>query len=223
MQDAIIKGNGNSRYLKTVAAALSLYPTYEDFLRALVAGNFPIDLNGINEAGWTQQGTPLNKANLLPDTLATSLGLPATATVADALSKLLANINTVEADGVKIEIVSYVGTGTSGASVPCSITASGEILAAVSLGFLGDADQYVPNIVYSGNSALAFRAFMVANHLETSYKAYRGFMANGNPSLCYGKKSSDGKTFQWYYNTSGSPGIQLNQQGGIYYFLVFCK
>lgn len=85
MQDAIIKGNGNSRYLKTVAAALSLYPTYEDFLHALVAGNFPIDLNGINEAGWTQQGTPLNKANLLPDALATSLGLPATATVADAL------------------------------------------------------------------------------------------------------------------------------------------
>lgn len=88
MQDAIIKGNGNSRYLKTVAAALSLYPTYEDFLQALVAGNFPIDLNGINADGWTQQGTPLNKANLLPDTLATSLGLPTTATVADALGSL---------------------------------------------------------------------------------------------------------------------------------------
>lgn len=63
MQDGIIAGNGSSRYLKTVAAALSLYPTYEDFITALIAGTFPIDLNGINEAGWSRQGTPLNKRN----------------------------------------------------------------------------------------------------------------------------------------------------------------
>ena len=48
MQDGIIAGNGSSRYLKTVAAALSLYPSYEDFITALIAGTFPIDLNGIN-------------------------------------------------------------------------------------------------------------------------------------------------------------------------------
>lgn len=89
MQDAIIKGNGNSRFLKTVAAALSLYPTYEDFLQALVAGNFPIDLNGINADGWTQQGTPLNKGNLLSDTVEKAIwNNIGNRTVNDALSVL---------------------------------------------------------------------------------------------------------------------------------------
>lgn len=86
MQDAIIKGNGNSRYLKTVAAALSLYPTYEDMLQAMIAGTFPIDLNGINAEGWTQQGTPLTKGTLLSDAVAASLGLGTDATVSDALA-----------------------------------------------------------------------------------------------------------------------------------------
>lgn len=75
MQDAIIKGIGNSRYLKTVGEALSLYPTYEDFMQAMVAGIFPVDFNGINKDGWTQLGTLLNKANLLSDTVISTLGL----------------------------------------------------------------------------------------------------------------------------------------------------
>lgn len=52
VQDGIIKGTGNSRYLKSVANFLSLYPNYEAFAAALIAGELPIDLNGINEAGW---------------------------------------------------------------------------------------------------------------------------------------------------------------------------
>lgn len=88
MQDGIIAGNGNSRYLKTVSAALGLYPTYEDFMAALIAGTFPIDLNGINTSGWTQQGTALNKANLLADSTATSLDLSTSATVNDAINQL---------------------------------------------------------------------------------------------------------------------------------------
>lgn len=75
MTDGIIKGTGNSRYLKTVAEAISLYPTYEEFLQALVAGTFPIDLNGINADGWTQIATALNKANLLTDETAALYGL----------------------------------------------------------------------------------------------------------------------------------------------------
>lgn len=67
MQDGIIKGVGNSRFLKSVPAFLTLYPTYEAFAEALIAGTLPVDLNGINEAGWTQLGTALNKANLLSD------------------------------------------------------------------------------------------------------------------------------------------------------------
>lgn len=96
MQDAVIKGIGNSRYLKTVGEALSLYPTYEDFLQAMIAGTFPVDFNGINKDGWTQLGTPLNKANLLSDTVISTLGLStgANSTPNDAFN-VLANVGNV--------------------------------------------------------------------------------------------------------------------------------
>ena len=96
MQDAIMKGNGNSRYLKTVGEALSLYPTYEDFLQAMIAGTFPVDFNGINKDGWTQLGTLLNKANLLSDTVISTLGLSTgvNSTPNDAFN-VLANIGNV--------------------------------------------------------------------------------------------------------------------------------
>lgn len=91
-----MKGNGNSRYLKTVGEALSLYPTYEDFLQAMIAGTFPVDFNGINKDGWTQLGTHLNKANLLSDTVISTLGLStgANSTPNDAFN-VLANIGNV--------------------------------------------------------------------------------------------------------------------------------
>jgi hypothetical protein len=79
-----------------VGEALSLYPTYEDFMQAMVAGIFPVDFNGINKDGWTQQGTLLNKANLLSDTVISTLGLStgADSTPNDAFN-VLANIGNV--------------------------------------------------------------------------------------------------------------------------------
>ncbi len=92
MKDGIISGNGNSRYLKTVAAAMELYPTYQEFLQALIAGTFPIDLNGINNAGWSQLGTPLNKGNLLSDNTETRLwGSAGNHTVDQALGRILSS------------------------------------------------------------------------------------------------------------------------------------
>ena len=75
---------------------MSLYPTYEDFLQAMIAGTFPVDFNGINKDGWTQRGTPLNKANLLSDTVISTLGLStgANSTPNDAFN-VLANIGNV--------------------------------------------------------------------------------------------------------------------------------
>lgn len=75
MRDAAIKGTGNSRYLKSVSDFLTKYPTYEAFADALVTGTLPIDLNGINTAGWAQLGTALNKAGLMTDTTAALVGL----------------------------------------------------------------------------------------------------------------------------------------------------
>ena len=73
MQDAITKETGNSRYLKSVSGFLSLYPNYEAFAQALVAGTLPVDLNGINPDGWAQEGTPLD--SLLTDATAALAGL----------------------------------------------------------------------------------------------------------------------------------------------------
>ena len=77
MKDMIPSGDGNSRFLKSVAHFATLYPNYAAFVAALVAGTLPIDLNGINAEGCDQVGTPLNKANLLTDDTVDALGISA--------------------------------------------------------------------------------------------------------------------------------------------------
>ena len=66
----------------------------------------------------TQEGDALNKANLLPDEVATALGLTGNPQVKDALTQLF-NIANPKA---KIATSSYTGTGTYGADNPCSLT-----------------------------------------------------------------------------------------------------
>lgn len=72
MKDSILKGTGNSRFLKSAVPAGT---SWADALAMLQAGTFPIDFNGINTEGFQQVGTPLNKANLLKDVNALTLGL----------------------------------------------------------------------------------------------------------------------------------------------------
>ena len=88
MKDSIILGTGNSRYLKSVENFKALYPTYDDFAAALVAGALPVDFNGINPAGFQQVGNVLGKAALLKDDTAALYGLPNTAVPDDALRLL---------------------------------------------------------------------------------------------------------------------------------------
>ena len=109
MQDFIPNGTGNSRYLKSVASFLTDYPNYAAFAAALIAGTLPLDLNGVNPSGYSQLGTPLNKANLLDDATATALEL-SDQTVNGALLKLN--------ERAKIQVVTYVGDGTYGSSNP---------------------------------------------------------------------------------------------------------
>lgn len=75
MQDFVPNGTGNSRYLKSVENFKMLYPTYDDFVAALVDGTLPVDFNGINMSGIAQIGTALNKATLLTDATAAMYGL----------------------------------------------------------------------------------------------------------------------------------------------------
>lgn len=89
MHDSIPKGEGNSRFLKSVSDFLVRYPTYQDFAAALVAGTMPVDI-GLNADGWLVLGMALSKMNLLRDETATELGIdnPAEATVDDAFNAI---------------------------------------------------------------------------------------------------------------------------------------
>ena len=66
----------------------------------------------------TQAGDALNKANLLPDDVATALGLTGNPQVKDALLSL----NTLSSTKAKIETASYTGTGTYGGSNRSALT-----------------------------------------------------------------------------------------------------
>lgn len=85
MIDSVLKGTGNSRFLKSAVPAGT---SWADALAMLQAGTFPIDFNGINAEGFQQVGTPLNKANLLKDATAAQIGLPPSTTPDDMFQAL---------------------------------------------------------------------------------------------------------------------------------------
>lgn len=87
MIDSVLKGIGNSRFLKSAVPAGT---SWADALAMLQAGTFPIDFNGINTDGFQQVGTPLNKANLLKDATAAQIGLPPS-TTPDGMFQALGN------------------------------------------------------------------------------------------------------------------------------------
>lgn len=87
MIDSVLKGTGNSRFLKSAVPAGT---SWADALAMLQAGTFPIDFNGINTEGFQQVGTPLNKANLLKDATAAQIGLPPS-TTPDGMFQALGN------------------------------------------------------------------------------------------------------------------------------------
>lgn len=87
MIDSVLKGTGNSRFLKSAVPAGT---SWADALAMLHAGTFPIDFNGINTEGFQQVGTPLNKANLLKDVTAAQIGLPPS-TTPDGMFQALGN------------------------------------------------------------------------------------------------------------------------------------
>ena len=125
-----------------------------------------------------------------------------------SLQSKVASLSSLVNGKAQAQVVSYVGTGTYGASNPCSITASFPIDVAIALGYQ---DYY--NIY--GNMDI-HTPVMVSSTLTTSYVGNRGFTENSSSLAAYGKKSYDGKTFSWYGTSNGS---QLNSSGFTYYFL----
>lgn len=88
MKDMVPKATGNSRLLRSSIPADT---THDELVSMLRAGTFPFDFAGLNAAGISQQGTPLNKSTLLSDETVQKLGIPgsaADATVNDAFMQL---------------------------------------------------------------------------------------------------------------------------------------
>lgn len=85
MKDMITAGTGNSRWLKS---SIPDGTTWEQALELFRNGSFPIDFNGVNPDGITQEGTPLNSVTLLADQVAVNIGLPDTATPSEAIQAL---------------------------------------------------------------------------------------------------------------------------------------
>lgn len=117
MTDTIAKGSGNSRTLKTVPNALTLYPDFSAMMAALIDGTFPIDLGPLNDAGLQVHGTDLGKDTLLADATEASIwGAAANRTVDQALAQLRALVSTAQstANGkLRAEVGTYDGTVTS--------------------------------------------------------------------------------------------------------------
>ena len=157
----------------------------------------------------TQEGTPLNKANLLTDATAALFGLGANAVPNDVFSTvraLIARNATDIANGVKIETGSYVGTGEYNwpTPVPNELTFS-----------------IVPKIVF-----LYSEDYTSYNTIPTHYFFFNGqssFIPDGTSSGSNALTWS-GKTVSWYYNyyvsvsqADGSK-FQFNTDGKVYYY-----
>lgn len=194
MVDGIIDGNGDSRLLQTVSDALTTYPTYNDFMTALIAGTFPIDL--LLGTGWDTVGTPLSKSSLLTDAVVAAIEAATSAfsgepTVSEAFNKIVGALS----GGFSITKGTYTGNGTYGSSNKNSLALSANarfviIAGSEGIGFLGRTASYGRSI--TGTTATTPQPLVV---------------------------SLTDNTWYWYNATNATN--QLNLNNTTYTYLVF--
>ena len=180
----------------------------------------------------TQAGTPWSMETVLQSVVAQALGLTQSDPVPnDAFAKLASAafvsgsgdalvdaLGTVLLDvpGVLSEVGSYTGTGQTGASGACSVTADFEIAALIILASYDDG---------SAQSKLySYGCVLTADMLTTSYKSGVGLYDsyyNSQSGTIYARISADGKTFSWYNTASSSYAyVQFNESGVKYFYLL---
>lgn len=88
------------------------------------------------------------------------------------------------------------------------------------LGYVRADGSYSPSL---GASSGGYCVHLInVDKLTTSYQTGLG-LANYSGLEAYGKKSSDGKTFSWYYSTTSSsngPNYQCNISGLTYHYAI---
>ncbi len=117
-------------------------------------------------------------------------------------------------DKARVQVVSYVGTGTYGSSNPNSLTFNFapkivKFLFQVEVG-IGNHSK-IENFQQDGE-----QYYMVSDRLTTEFAQGEGF--GYNSYAVRGKKSADGKTFTWYTDINSQ--AQGNQKGMKYYFIA---
>ena len=93
MKDQIIKGTGDSRFMRS---SIPTDATLADIIAMLRAGEFPFDFAGYNAEGIDTFGTELNKENLLQDSTANLLDLTSEATINDFLAVVANLLNSIQ-------------------------------------------------------------------------------------------------------------------------------
>ena len=165
-----------------------------------------------------------SKDEILSNATKTIYGLGSDAVPDDVLSLLKTLVSNAQtsADGKSsIELVSYVGTGTSGPSNPTSMTFSVAPDFFMFLGYKQEGTFYDSHAFYvntkgtitASTSGGSISSWMT-DILPTSYASGTG------PRM---KKSQDGKTISWYHqysDGSGTSAISQRNHSGIEYCYI---
>lgn len=205
MTDGQIKGNGNSRYLRTIPNALDAYPTYEEFMTALIQGQFPIDLAGINVQGWVTQGDKLNKATLLTDTAANALGLTGSKLPTQAFEKLRQLVNTAQSTANNKLLCfssSYTGSDTPEKTLYTPAKYANVKLGIITIGSspASGGTPYATAVIFAKNSPVKYGSNLQYNRVS--------FAANGTAAEVHLGDASDNSaiypfnSFSKYYNVA---------------------
>lgn len=117
--------------------------------------------------------------------------------------------------GAKVILGSYVGTGKSGKSNPNQITLAEPFKLLCIYGI-----QYTDSYTSISDSDIC--NIIPSSIIPTEYTSGFGFGMgyNYNPRDTYGKKSTDGKTFSWYFDLSptSAADVQFNTSGVVYHY-----
>lgn len=117
--------------------------------------------------------------------------------------------------GARVILGSYVGTGKSGKSNPNQITLAEPFKLLCIYGI-----QHTDSYTSISDSDIC--NIIPSSIIPTEYTSGFGFGMgyNYNPRDTYGKKSTDGKTFSWYFDLSptSAAAVQFNTSGVVYHY-----
>ena len=121
-----------------------------------------------------------------------------------------------------IELVTYTGKGTYGASNPTTISFSFAPKHILWIGMALETGSISHFSEYHDKGHYSFRNLVTMSEMTTSYTKGKGFAVRQNSTNAkddiYGKKSADGKTLYFYHQYYYAD--QLNDSNYKYYFLA---